>query len=157
MNRSIDVTGEALNAPTHALIGVGTDPNALDLQREIDRLCQKAEAGADFIMTQPVFDPEKLLSFLEKTAFLKLPVIAGIWPLTSLRNAQFMKNEVPGVFMPDCVLERMAASESRDIQRQTGIEIARENLAAVRHYVQGVQVNAPFGNVEFALQVLSDC
>ena len=156
MNRGIDAAGEKLNTPTRTLIGVGADPNALDLERELDRLAQKAAAGADFIMTQPVFEPERLLSFLKRIADLKLPVIAGVWPLTSLRNAQFMKTEVPGVYMPDEVLHRMALSDNRDAQREMGIAIAKENLRAIRPYVQGVQVNAPFGNVNLALQVLAD-
>ena len=154
MNRGIDLGGAPLNAPTRVVIGVGADPSALDLEREYRRLCEKAEAGADFVITQPVFDVKPLLDFLKRIEHLHIAVIAGIWPLTSLKNAQFMKTEVPGVSVPDSVIERMAASEDRDVQKATGIAIARESIAAIRGAVQGVQISAPFGNVAHALKVL---
>lgn len=154
MNRGIDLGGNSLNGQTRIVTGVGADPSSLDIEREYRRLCEKAEAGADFVITQPVFDVEALLSFVKRIEHLHLPVIAGIWPLTSLRNAQFMKTEVPGVSVPDSIIERMAASEDREVQRNTGIEIARESIAAIRDFVQGVQVSAPFGNVKLALKVL---
>ena len=154
MNRGIDLGGGKLNAQTRTVIGVGADPNAIDPEREYRRLCEKAEAGADFVITQPVFDIEALLSFVRRISHLHLPLIAGIWPLTSLKNAQFMKTEVPGVSVPDAVIRRMASSEDRDAQRRIGIEIARESIAAIRSAVQGVQVSAPFGNVGHALKVL---
>ena len=154
MNRGIDLGGDKLNAPTHVVIGVGADPSAIDPEREYRRLCEKAEAGADFVITQPVFDVEALLAFVERIGHLHLPLIAGVWPLTSLKNAQFMKTEVPGVRVPDSVIERMARSDDREVQRQTGIEIARESIAVIRSAVQGVQVSAPFGNVRHALKVL---
>ena len=154
MNRGIDLGGDKLNAQTHVVIGVGADPSAIDPEREYRRLCEKAEAGADFVITQPVFDVEALLAFVRRIEHLHLPLIAGVWPLTSLKNAQFMKTEVPGVSVPDSVIERMARSDDREIQRQTGIEIARESIAAIRSAVQGVQVSAPFGNVRHALKVL---
>ena len=154
MNRGIDLGGDKLNSQTKIVIGVGADPSAIDPEREYRRLCEKAEAGADFVITQPVFDVNALLDFLKRIEHLKLPVIAGVWPLTSLRNAQFMKTEVPGVSVPDQVIERMARSEDRDVQRQTGVEIARESIAAIRSAVLGVQVSAPFGNVGHALKVL---
>ena len=156
MNRGIDLGGKPLNAPTRALIGVGADPSAIDLEREYRRTCEKAEAGADFIVTQPVFAVEALLRFMDRIAHLKLPLIAGIWPLTSLRNAEFMRTEVPGVIVPDEVMTRMAAAKTRDEQRDTGVAIARENIAEIRERVQGIQVSAPFGNVELALKVLAD-
>ena len=154
MNRGIDLGGDKLNAPTHVVIGVGADPSAIDPEREYRRLCEKAEAGADFVITQPVFDVEALLAFVDRIGHLHLPLIAGVWPLTSLKNAQFMKTEVPGVRVPDSVIERMARSDDREVQRQTGIEIARESIAVIRSAVQGVQVSAPFGNVRHALKVL---
>ena len=101
MNRGIDLGGDKLNAPTHVVIGVGADPSAIDPEREYRRLCEKAEAGADFVITQPVFDVEALLAFVDRIGHLHLPLIAGVWPLTSLKNAQFMKTEVPGVSVPD--------------------------------------------------------
>lgn len=153
MNRGIDLGHQPLNAQTSVLIGVGADPNAIDFDHECERLRRKADAGANFIITQPVFDPETLFRFLDAVGDLDLPVIAGVWPLTSLRNAQFMRDEVPGVTVPDSIMERMAAAPDRDAQRDTGIAIARESLAAIKSRIAGCQVSAPFGNVALALEV----
>jgi homocysteine S-methyltransferase len=146
--------GQSLKMQTSAVIGVGLDPNAIDQEREYRRICQKAEAGADFIVTQPVFDPEKLLSFLDRIEHLQLPVIAGVWPLASLRNAEFMRTEVPGVVVPDSIMQRMGSRIDKDSQKAEGIAIARECIDAIRSSVAGVQVSAPFGNVHTALAVL---
>ena len=154
LNRGLDLGGQKIAPPTAAVVGVGADPNALDFDREVRRLREKAAAGADYITTQPVFDPEALFRFLDAVADLGLPVIAGICPLASLRNALFMKNEVPGVVVPDHVIARMSRSEASDEQLATGIAIAREAIAAVRGRVHGVQVSAPFGKVEIALAAL---
>lgn len=154
MNRGVDLGGKPLNAVTRAVIGVGADPNAIDPEREYRRTCEKVEAGAEFIITQPVFAVEALFRFLDRIAHLHVPVVAGIWPLASLRNAEFMRTEVPGVVVPDSVMERMSVAADREAQRRAGIEIARESFAAIRERVQGVQVSAPFGNVDTALAVL---
>ncbi len=155
LNQGIDLGGQSIKPPTNAVIGVGADPSAIDFQREIDRLHQKVAAGAEYITTQPVFDIAALQHFLEAIADLRVPVIAGIWPLVSLRNALFMKNEVPGVVVPDSVIARIEAVESAEDQLAVGIEIARQAVAAVRGLVAGVQVSAPLGNVKAALAVLS--
>lgn len=154
LNQGVDLGGQSIKPPTAAVIGVGADPSAIDFQREIDRLRQKAAAGAEYITTQPVFDVAALQRFLEAVADLRLPVIAGIWPLVSLRNALFMKNEVPGVQVPDSVIARIEAAESAEEQLAVGIAIAREAVQAVRGLVAGVQVSAPLGNVQAALAVL---
>lgn len=154
LNRGVDIGGQSIEPRTHAVIGVGADPNAVDLEREHRRYREKAEAGAEFVITQPVFDPEALLRFLDDAAGAELPVIAGIWPLASLRNATFMRNEVPGVTVPDTVMDRMAAVEGKEDQRRVGIEIARESIEMARDRLAGVQVSAPFGNIDTALAVL---
>ncbi len=154
LNRGLEAGGRPLKMQTRCVIGVGLDPNAIDLEREYRRICAKAEAGADFIITQPVFSPEALIGFLRRIGHLGLPVIAGVWPLASLRNAEFMKNEVPGVIVPDRVMERMAAVVDKEAQRAVGIAIAREIAAEVASWVDGIQVSAPFGNVETAIAVL---
>lgn len=155
LNRGVDLGGEELPVPTKCVIGVGADPNAIDLEKEIDRFHQKVEAGAEVVITQPVFDPDALLSFMDKIdPDYRIPVIAGIWPLASYRNAVFMQNEVPGVHVPDWIMEEMGKYESREDQRKAGIEIARKSLEKIRSRVQGVQVSAPFGNVNTALAVL---
>ena len=154
MNRGLDLGSQPLNAPTRVVIGVGADPNALAFDRECDRIRRKADAGADFIITQPVFDPQVLFRFMDAVADTKLPVIAGVWPLTSFRNAQFMHDEVPGVVVPDSIMQRMASSPDRDAQRLQGIAIARDTVYIIKSRVSGVQISAPFGNVSFALEVL---
>ena len=155
LNQGIDLGGGSLKMQTSAVIGVGLDPNAIDQEREYRRICQKAGAGADFIVTQPVFDPEKLLSFLKKIEHLHLPVIAGVWPLASLRNAECMRTEVPGVVVPDSIMQRMGSKIDKDAQKAEGIAIARECIDVIRPFVAGVQVSAPFGNVNTALAVLN--
>ena len=156
LNRGIDIGGKTTGMPTSIFAGAGADPNAIDMNREIRRLREKVEAGAEYIITQPVFSVDPLLKFIDSIKDLKIPVIAGIWPLASYRNAEFMKNEVPGVVVPDEVMERMAKAETRDAQRLEGIEIARECVAAIRSVVQGIQVSAPFGNVNSAIAVITD-
>jgi len=155
LNRGLDLGGQKIIPPTAAVIGVGADPNALDFDREVRRLREKAAAGADYVTTQPVFDPEALFRFLDEIDDLGLPIIAGIWPLASLRNAMFMKNEVPGVTVPDWVIERMTKASTSEEQLATGIAIAREAIDAIRDRVSGVQVSAPFGKVEIALATLN--
>ncbi len=154
LNCGLDLGSQPIDPQTFAVIGVGLDPSALDLEREIDRFRQKVEAGAEFAISQPVFDPDALLRFLDRVQHLGVPVIAGIWPLSSYRNALFMRNEVPGVVVPDWVMERMAAKETREGQLAMGIEIAREAVARVRDRVAGIQVSAPLGKVETALAVI---
>lgn len=154
LNGGIDLGGQAIEPATEAVIGVGLDPTALDQKRELERFRQKVEAGAEFAITQPVFDPEALLRFLDEVEGLGIPIVAGIWPLVSYRNAAFMKNEVPGVVIPDWVMERMAAVTAREDQLRTGIEIARESVARVRDRVAGIQVSAPLGKVSTALAVI---
>ena len=155
LNRGVDLGGQGIEPQTRAVIGVGEDPNALDLDREVRRFREKVEAGAEFAITQPVFAAEPLFRFLDAVTDLKLPVLAGVWPLASFRNAQFMKNEVPGVVVPDELLARMGAVESRDDQRKIGVEIAREMVAHIRHRLAGLQVSAPMGNIATALAVLA--
>jgi homocysteine S-methyltransferase len=154
LNRGIDLGGQALDPRTHAVIGVGLDPTALDRKRELDRFRRKVEAGAEFAITQPVFDPEALLRFLDQVRQYEIPIMAGIWPLASLRNATFMQNEVPGVEIPDDVMQRMASAESREGQLEMGIQIACESVQRVQDRVAGIQVSAPFGKIETALAVI---
>ena len=156
LNQGVDLGGQSIDPQTFAVIGVGLDPTALDRKREIDRFRQKIESGAEFAITQPVFDPEALLRMLDDVQHHGIPIVAGIWPLVSYRNALFMRNEVPGVVVPDAVMERMAAVTSREDQLATGIQIARESVARVRDRVAGIQVSAPMGNIETAWAVIHD-
>ncbi len=154
LNQGVDIGGQTIDPPTEAVIGVGADPNALDMKRELRRFREKIDAGAEFAITQPVFDAGSLFRFLDEVGDSGIPVIAGIWPLASLRNASFMRNEVPGVVVPDDVMERMASESSREGQRAMGIRIAREMVDRIRDRVAGIQVSAPFGRVETALAVI---
>jgi methionine synthase I (cobalamin-dependent)/5,10-methylenetetrahydrofolate reductase len=155
MNQGLDLGGNPFGDPTSFTIGVGVNPGHLDLEYELRRLDWKQRAGAEYMITQPVFDAEQLETFLTRTRPMKLPVVAGIWPLLSYRNAQFMNNEVPGVSVPDDVMERMriASEKSKEHGLREGVTIARETLARVREQVAGVQVSAPLGRVDLALQV----
>ena len=154
LNGGLDLGDKPVAPATRFTLGVGADPTNLDLEREIDRLYQKAEAGAEYAITQPVYDPEALLRYIERIKASGIRIIAGIWPLASYNNALFLNNEVPGVIIPDFVMERMRQAQDKDSARRIGIEIAREMLALVKPHIQGVQVSAPFGNVETALAVL---
>jgi homocysteine S-methyltransferase len=126
------------------------------MERELRRTREKVEAGAEYLITQPVFAVEPLLRFMDKISDLNVPVIAGIWPLASYRNAEFLKNEVPGVTIPDEIMERMAKADNKDDQRKIGIEIAREAVEKLRSSIQGIQVSAPFGNVNSAIAVIKE-
>jgi homocysteine S-methyltransferase len=156
LNRGLDPGGNPLGGQTRFVIGVGVNPTAPDLERELGRFRWKVEAGAEFAVTQPVFDLEQFDRFLDRIAGWEIPVVAGIWPLVSLRNAEFLANEVPGVRVPPAVLDRMrrASGQGREAALAEGVVIAREMLEAVRGRVRGVQVSAPFGRVEVALEVL---
>jgi methionine synthase I (cobalamin-dependent)/5,10-methylenetetrahydrofolate reductase len=157
LNRGMDPGGNPIGEPTSFTIGVGVNPGAQDLEHELSRFYWKVEAGAEYAITQPVFDPEQLLGFIEETKKrgIWIPIVAGIWPLVSARNAEFMANEVPGVVVPKEIVARMqrASEQSREHALHEGITIAREMFEQVKPYVQGLQVSAPFGRVAFALQV----
>jgi homocysteine S-methyltransferase len=156
LNRGLDPGGNALGGQTRFVLGVGVNPTSTDLDRELRRFAWKVEAGAEFAMTQPVFDLDQLDRFLKRVEPFGIPIIAGLWPLVSLRNAEFLANEVPGVTVPAEVLERMrvASAKGKEDALAEGILIAREMLAAVRSRVRGVQVAAPMGRAEVALQVI---
>jgi 5,10-methylenetetrahydrofolate reductase len=156
LNQGLDPGGTSIGEPTRFVIGVAANQGAIDRERELERFHWKVEAGAEFAVTQPVFDTDELAVFLERIAPWRIPVIAGIWPLTSLRNAEFLANEVPGAQVPEAVLERMRRAEAAGsgAAHAEGIRIAQEVLETVRGMVQGVQVSAPGGRFEVALEAL---
>ncbi len=156
LNRGLDPGGNALGGQTRFVLGVGVNPTSTDLDRELRRFAWKVEAGAEFAMTQPVFDLDQLDRFLTRVEPFGIPIIAGLWPLVSLRNAEFLANEVPGVTVPKAVLDRMRTASARGKEEglAEGILIAREMLAAIRSRVRGVQVAAPMGRAEVAIQVI---
>ncbi len=156
LNHGVDLGRNPIGKPTGYYVGVGLNPNAIDQNREINRYHQKVAAGAEYVITQPVFDIESLLTFLEKLGDISIPVLSGIWPLVSLRNATFMKHEVPGVFVPDSIIDRMKKFEKKEDALKEGIDIACEILEGLvsRNIIQGAQVSAPFGHVDYSLQVI---
>jgi methionine synthase I (cobalamin-dependent)/5,10-methylenetetrahydrofolate reductase len=153
LNRGLDIGGNSIGGSAGFTISVAANPGVPGIEHEVRRFAYKVEAGAEFGITQPVFDLRLLDEFLKKIEGFRIPVIAGIWPLTSLRNAEFMKNDLK-VSMPDEILARMARAQSKEEALAEGVAIAREMLAAVRGAVQGVQVSAPFGKYAAAAEVL---
>lgn len=153
LNRGLDVGGNPIGTPTAFHIGVGVNPGAPDLEKEIARFEWKVDAGAEYAITQPVFDIDALLRFLDRIRHVRIPILAGIWPLASYRNAEFMNNEVPGVHVPSDVLERMRRADTKEAARNEGIAIARESLAVLAPLVQGAQISAPFARYATAVEV----
>jgi methionine synthase I (cobalamin-dependent)/5,10-methylenetetrahydrofolate reductase len=153
LNRGQDIGGNPVGQGTAFVIGVGANPGITDLDEEIRRFAYKVEAGAEYAVTQPVFDLRLLETFLKRIEHTRIPVVAGIWPLVSVRNAEFMKNELR-VSVPDSILERMAAAKTPEHAKEEGITIAREMLIAVRDMVQGAQISAPLGKYSSAVDVL---
>jgi methionine synthase I (cobalamin-dependent)/5,10-methylenetetrahydrofolate reductase len=152
LNHGLDIGGNPMGSQTAMLIGVGANPGALNMEEEIRRLDWKVEAGAEYIVTQPVFDLDLLEAFLKRMAHIRIPVICGIWPLTSYRNAEFMVNELR-VPVPAHFMERMQRVDNAEKAREEGVHIAREMVVRVRGMVQGVQLSAPFGRYQMALDV----
>ena len=153
LNRGLDIGGNPLGTGTSFVVGVGANPGVPNIDEEIRRFAYKVEAGAQYAVTQPVFDLRLLENFLKCIEHHKIPVVAGIWPLISVRNAEFMKNELR-VSVPDSILERMAKAATPEAAREEGIAIAREMLIAVRGLVQGAQISAPLGRYASAVDVL---
>src|SRR5262249_12029841 len=154
LNHGLDIGGNPIGASTGFTIACAANPGVPDIDNEVRRFAYKVEAGAEYAITQPVFDLRVLEAFLKRIESFRIPVIAGIWPLTSLRNAEFMKNDLR-VAVPDSIMLRMQAASSPEIARAEGIRIAQEMLETARPMVQGVQVSAPFGRYTAAAEVLA--
>ena len=156
LNRGIDIAGNIIDPPTSILIGVGANPCAVDTEKELNHFLNKYNAGAEYAITQPVFEPNSLISFIERAykKGINLPFVAGIWPLVSLKNALFLKNEVPGVVVPDSIIKRMEKTKTKEDGIKCGIEIAHEIKEKISPLVSGYQISAPFGKVDIALEVM---
>jgi homocysteine S-methyltransferase len=153
LNYGLDIGKNSIGESTGFTIAVAANPGVPDIEQEVRRFAYKVEAGAEYAITQPVFDLRVLEEFLRRIEQFRIPVIAGIWPLTSLRNAEFMKNDLR-VSMPEKIMTRMADTRSPEAARAEGVKIAQEMLTEARPLVQGVQVSAPFGKYLAAAQVL---
>jgi len=154
LNHGIDPGGKSLGSGTKLVLATGAEPAALNYERELARLRQKKEAGAEIVMTQPVYDPKVLEKFLDDIAPLGLPVLVGLLPLASHRNAEFLHNEVPGMQVPESVRDRMRKAGTGPDARKEGVAIAREMLGAVRHRVAGAYIMPPFERFDLALEVI---
>ena len=158
LNHGYDVAGNPIGAPTAWHIGVGANPGAIDLELELARLEQKVEAGAEYVLTQPVFDPRQLENFFKRAAFLTIPVLAGVMPLSSYRTVEFFNNEVPGVTVPDDIAGRLRQAPDAESAKRTGIAIARETIQEMRQFpqVKGLYLMPPFtkDKYDIAIEVL---
>jgi homocysteine S-methyltransferase len=153
LNHGRDIGGRRLSVPTRFHIGVGVNPGAVNFDEELRRFHWKVEAGAEFAITQPVFDLNVFDRFLRAIESMRIPILAGIWPLASYKNAEFMNNELPGVTVPDEILKRMGEAESGERSMSVGTDIAIELLRDLRDRVDGVQISAPFNRLQLALRV----
>jgi homocysteine S-methyltransferase len=155
LNHGLDVGGNPLSKQTGFLIGVGLNPYAVNPDEELHRFQLKLKAGANFAVTPPVFDVAQLKTFLKRMESIagRIPVVAGVWPLTSYRNAEFMNNEMPGISVPQTIMDRMRKVDAGERARAEGVTIAQETLLAIRNLVQGVQIAAPFGRYAMAVEV----
>lgn len=158
LNHGLDLAGNPIGEATGFSIGVGVNPGAINLDEELRRLDWKVQAGAEYMITQPVFDISLLENFMKRVEHYKIPLIVGIWPLISYRNAEFMNNEVPGAKVPDNIMERMRRAQevSKEAAFEEGIKIAKETYDYIRSEVNGVQIAAPLGRIEAVFKMLSD-
>ncbi len=154
LNHGLDLGGNPIGAPTGFCVGVGANPGAINLDEEIRRLDYKVEAGAEFIITQPVFDLDLFDRFQKRIQHIQVPLLAGIWPLVSLRNAEFLNNEVPGAHVPDSIMARLRAAGSPEEALAVGSAVSREMLSELRTRTQGAQIAVPFGKVRMVLDIV---
>ncbi len=154
LNHGLDLAGNPIGEPTGFNIGVGVNPGAINLDEEIRRLDWKIEAGAEYVITQPVFDIRILEQFMKRIRHVTIPLLCGIWPLISYRNAEFMNNEVPGASVPPDIMERLRKTTTKEEGFAEGVRIARETYEHVRSEVAGVQLSAPMGRIEGVFMIL---
>lgn len=156
LNHGVDPGGASIGAPTPFVVGVAANPGAVDRERELSRFAYKVEAGANFAVTQPVFDPEQIHRFRQDAGAKNFPLVVGLWPFTSLRNAEFLANEVPGVSVPDWVMDRMRLAHRRgsEAARDEGIALAQEVARSLASEVEGFHISTPGGDVSAAVSVM---
>jgi homocysteine S-methyltransferase len=154
LNRGCDVGGQAIGAPTGFHVGVSVNPAASNIDEELRRFDYKVEAGAEFVMTRPIFDLANFERFLKRIESARLPIVAGVFPFESARNAEFIANEVPGARVPEALMERMRRADGQDAAAAEGVAIAQEIAARLRSAVQGIHVSTQSGNIDSALAVV---
>jgi len=154
LNHGLDLAGNPIGDPTGFCIGVGLNPGAINPEEELRRLDWKIEAGAEYIVTQPVFDVRILEKFIRRIEYVKLPILCGIWPLLSFRNAEFMNNEVPGASVPPEIMERMRKTTTKEEGFAEGVKIAKETFDKLKAEFAGIQLSAPMGRIEGVFMIL---
>jgi len=154
LNQGVDIGGNPIGTQTKYFFGVGVNPGAVSIEYELKRFEWKVKAGAEFAITQPVFDLDTFYNFYRKVEGFKIPIIAGIWPLVSYKNAEFLNNEIPGISIPDRIMEKMRKARTKEEALQIGIDEAKFILRELRNLVNGVQISMPFGKVDYPLRVL---
>jgi homocysteine S-methyltransferase len=154
LNEGYDVGGQTIGQPTAFHIGVSINPGATNLDEELRRFEYKVEAGAEFLVTRPIFDPSDFERVLTRIETAHLPVVATVYPFESLRNAEFMANEVPGTRVPDRLMDRMRRADNQGLAAAEGVAIARDIASALRGRVQGIQVSTASGNLDAAAGIL---
>jgi methionine synthase / methylenetetrahydrofolate reductase(NADPH) len=154
LNQGLDIGGQPIGAPTAYHIGVSVNPSAPNLDEELRRFDYKVEAGAEFVVTRPVFDMHSFEVFMRRVEAVKIPILAGLMPFASTRNAEFVANEVPGAGVPERLLERMRSAGGLEREQAEGLAIARELAAELRGTVQGLQVSSTSGSSDTALAII---
>jgi homocysteine S-methyltransferase len=154
LNRGLDLAGNVIGPALPIHIGVAVNPGASDFDTEMRKFERKVEAGAEYCLTQPIYDVKLLERFLDAIKDIRIPVLVGILPLVSHRNAEFLHNEVPGMSVPIAVRDRLREAPSEDDAQQVGVEIARESLHQARDLVEGAYLMPPFNRFELVARVL---
>jgi methionine synthase / methylenetetrahydrofolate reductase(NADPH) len=155
LNHGLDIAGNPIGSPSGYFIGVGANPGAINQNEEFKKIYWKIDAGAEYIITQPVFDIKIFENFINETSKYNIPVIAGLWPLTSIRNAEFMNNEIHGCYVPDFIMKRLEKyQDNKEESREEGIRIARDILFEIKDMIRGVQISMPFGRVQTVFDLL---
>jgi homocysteine S-methyltransferase len=154
LNHGCDLAGKVIGPALGIHIGCGADPSKPDREKELKRLEEKVKSGAEYIMTQPVYDPKTLETFIASVKHLDTPILVGILPLYSHKNAEFLHNEVPGMSIPEDIRERMKKAGSGDAARDVGVKIAQEALLAAKELAQGTYIMPPFNKVELAVRAI---
>ena len=155
LNHGLDLAGNPIGEPTGFTVAVGVNPGAINLDEELKRLDWKIEAGAEYMITQPVFDIKIFEKFMKRIEHVKIPLICGIWPLVSFRNAEFMNNEVPGASVPNDIMERMRKTTTKEEGFAEGIKIAHETFEKIKSDVAGVQLAAPLGRIDAIFEIVN--
>jgi len=157
LNSGLDFADRPMKQRTKLLIGCGINPGAIDLDLEVERYKMKVDAGAEFAFSQPIYEPKLLETFLDRTRDIKpIPIFVGILPLASLRNAEFLHNEVPGMQVPDTIMDLLRKAPTKEAQREIGMSVAKETLAHSKQLdaIQGAYIFPPFGNYQAVAKLL---